>query len=360
MIALKKGLIAGGVILLLGAGYRILPMGRVEPWTYWADSEAAGFSEDSLAVVSDLAHAAGTTGMVVVSGGRVVMEYGNVEQRGYLGMARSSLLALLFGTAVAEGSIDMEWTLAEIGIDDRSGLLESEKRATIEQVLTGRSGVFHPSSFKWDRPETPERGSVEPGSSFFDHWWTNLAACGIYEILTGRDFFWALHESLGKPLGLQSYNPGRHMKYRFTSRSGFQIYDIYLSARDIARFGQLMLQKGEWKGQQLVPAEWVERITTLVTPRDEIAPERLQERPLGFGYQWWVWDDAEGAAVFEGAYTFIGDYGQYLTVIPRLDMVVAHQVKAGGFAPEDGVTWKEYEGILRALSTARSDAISSN
>jgi CubicO group peptidase (beta-lactamase class C family) len=87
-------------------------------------------------------------------------------------------------------------------------------------------------------------------------------------------------------------------------------------------------------------------------PREETKPEKFRDRPLGAGYPWWVWDDPDGNGPPEGAFTYIGDYGQYLTVIPGLDMAVAHQVQAGGFAPDDIVSWKEYEELLWLFGAA--------
>ena len=48
-----------------------------------------------------------------------------------------------------------------------------------------------------------------------------------------------------------------------TSPQGISIggYGLYLTTEDIAKFGQLYLQKGEWEGQTLVPAEWIEQAT---------------------------------------------------------------------------------------------------
>jgi CubicO group peptidase (beta-lactamase class C family) len=347
---------ASGVILaFLFLGARAFVSRRFgEPWLYWPHPEAAGLVGDRLAEIEAYAGAVGTTGLVVVVGGKVALEYGDVTQRGYLAAGRSALLAMLYGPAVEDGRINLNLTLGEIGLDDREGLLPSEKKATIEEVLTGRSGVFHPSAFLWDVKETPPRGSHEPGTRFFYHWWAPLAACGIYELLTDRDFYEALHEDLGKPLGLQSFNGKRHRKFSHSKRSVFWIYDIYMSTRDIARFGQLMLQGGEWQGQQLIPREWVRRISSPVTPPGEVNTEGFPDRHLGYGFQWWVWEDTDPASPFAGAYTYIGQYGQYLTVLPKMDMVVAHQVYAGWYEPDESVTWEEYVGILERLVAAKT------
>ena len=107
--------------------------------------------------------------------------------------------------------------------------------------------------------------------------------------------------------------------------------------------------------EEIIPARWVRRMTTQVTPPEEVRPLGYRSRGLGFGYFWWTWDDPDPRSPFHGAYTYIGSYGQYLTILPAMDMVVAHQLFAGWFgAPEGEVTWEEYMGILNRLSASRS------
>ena len=99
-----------------------------------------------------------------------------------------------------------------------------------------------------------------------------------------------------------------------------------ISARDLARLGLLMLRGGTWNGEQIVPEEWTKKISSLNTPLEEMNPERTRNGKLGYGYLWWIFDGPEVTdTVYEGAYTGIGAGGQYLTVIPKLDMVVTHK-----------------------------------
>lgn len=54
--------------------------------------------------------------------------------------------------------------------------------------------------------------------------------------------------------------------------SNFPAYRMFLTTRDMARIGQLMLQNGQWDGKRVVPADWIKTITSLVTPIMEINP----------------------------------------------------------------------------------------
>ena len=290
---------------------------------------------------------------MVITGGKVLLEYGDVQAIGYMAAGRFTLAAMVFGKPVMDWIIDLDMTLAELGIDDRGGLLPRERDATIRDLLSFRSGVYHPTEFG-DPRGAPPRGSVEPGSRFqFDNSWDGLALMPIFELLTERTLFEAVGEDLGYPLGLQDFNWRRQNPGHERTRSDFTVYNFYVSTRDVARFGQLMLQEGAWEGRQLIPREWVEEMTTVVTPPEEVHPEEYRDRGLGFGYMWWVMPDTVGP--YAGAFTYTGSYGQYLTVLPKMDMVVAHQVYAGWFGPPDAdVSWAAYQGILDRLTAARA------
>jgi CubicO group peptidase (beta-lactamase class C family) len=112
-------------------------------------------------------------------------------------------------------------------------------------------------------------------------------------------------------------------------------YAMSISTRDMARLGLLMARTGNWNGKQLVPADWVRATTALITPFDEINPTgmRVRGRPdrWGYGMLWWVWDvPVFPGNIFDGplqgAYSAMGAGGQFITVLPQADMVIAHKV----------------------------------
>ena len=108
------------------------------------------------------------------------------------------------------------------------------------------------------------------------------------------------------------------------------------SSRDMARLGLLMLNKGSWNGQRIIPAEWVHYSTTLVTPFHDINPSFLRNygSPERWGYSgalWWVWDTPAYpggiyTAAWQGSFTAQGAGGTYITVFPACDMVIVHLV----------------------------------
>jgi hypothetical protein len=352
----KTILLPGLLLFLLGFGFfRRHRMAPGEPWEVWSDPQDAGFSPQALEEVHDFARSVGTTGLMVIVGGKVLLEEGDVEARGYLAAGRYSLAAMAFGRYVEDGTVDLSTTLEEMRIEDYGGLLPMEKRATVEDLLTFRSATYHPTPFGPNNEEVPPRGSEVPGSSFYFHPWAGLVTKPVFELLTGIDLFQAFGEDIGAPLGLQDFKWWRMNPGHQRNRSRYTIYNFYMSTRDIARLGQLLLREGQWEGEEIIPAPWVHRMTTQVTPPEEVRPQGYRSRGLGFGYFWWTWNDPDPRSPFAGAYTYIGSYGQYLTILPAMDMVVAHQLFAGWFgAPEGEVTWEEYMGILDRVLAARS------
>jgi CubicO group peptidase (beta-lactamase class C family) len=86
---------------------------------------------------------------------------------------------------------------------------------------------------------------------------------------------------------------------------------IELTPRDLARFGLLSLRDGQWDGEQLVSAGWFPEATRFHIQGDTTGN-------AGYGYQWWVIDDANGFHAWFG----LGFGSNYLYVVPAFDLVV--------------------------------------
>jgi CubicO group peptidase (beta-lactamase class C family) len=189
-------------------------------------------------------------------------------------------------------------------------------------LITARSGVYHPVDEGDDPSKTPKRGSKEPGTFWLYNNWDFNAAGAVFERMTGKNIYDALRDDLAIPIGMQDFK--RTLQQKVTeSRSQYPAYHMTLSTRDMARLGLLMLRQGQWRDRQIIPAEWVSRSTSVRTPSTE-----MQDSDLGYGYLWWVWRDATGP--YHGAYTATGAFGQFITVLPALDMVVAHKTLRTG------------------------------
>jgi CubicO group peptidase (beta-lactamase class C family) len=319
-------------------------------WQPIADPATAGWRQADLDAVSARLGNMPTTGFLAVAGGRVLLSYGDVEAVSYLASVRKSILAMLFGNYVASGRVRLDKTLAEIGIDDIGGLTPEEKSATVRHLLTARSGVYHPAANAGDDlASAPEHGSKKPGTYYLYSNWDFNALGTIFEKETGRDIYDALESDLAQPIGMQDFDRAMHRKSGDARGSQHLAYHMHLSTRDMARVGYLMLREGRWSGRQVVPADWVREITRAFTRVGEMNPEARRKGPFGYGYLWWVWDGPFAAGPYRGAYTGLGAVGQHITVIPVLDLVVAHKTRPG-----DGrsVTHAQYLSVLDELVQA--------
>jgi len=334
-------------------------------WESVERAESVGFSSERLAAVRAWVSTLDTTAMMVVVGGRTLFSYGDVTHLSYLASGRKSILSLLYGRYVEKGAIALDRTLADLKFTDVGGLLPREQGATIQQLLTARSGVYHPASNGGDDlAHAPPRGSQQPGTHFLYNNWDFNAAGAVFERLTGRDIYDALETDLAVPLGMQDFDRSRQVKSGNLEASQHRAYPIVLSTRDMARVGLLALHNGRWADRQIVPAEWMRRTTRLVSPLADMDAAFEDSPPTvgrwGYGYLWWVWDPLDASDPLAGAFTAWGIGGQYITVVPKLDMVVAHksdpstraQPVARSGQARNGVAARQYDVILRMLVEA--------
>jgi CubicO group peptidase (beta-lactamase class C family) len=320
-------------------------------WDRIHDPASVGYCADRLALVTNRARELSTTAMMAIVGGRALYEYGDVTTISYLASVRKSVLAMMYGKYVADGTIKLNKTLADLEIDDIGGLLPVERTATVADLLGARSGVYHEASNAGDNlADAPPRGSQKPGTYFLYSNWDFNALGTIFEQETGQNIYDALEKDIVRPIGMRDFDRARHRRSGNASRSRHLAYHMNFSTRDMARIGYVMLRNGEWNGQRIVSREWAQRISTIGTPVTEMNPVGLKAGPFGYGYLWWVWDGKANTGPFEGGYTGRGAVGQYITLLPKLDMVVVHKTVPG---ENRNVSWPQYQSLLDLLVASK-------
>lgn len=268
---------------------------------------------DPARVRAALAHAdeAGATAVIVIRAGHLVAELGDTSLESSVHSVRKSLLSALYGIAVDRGMIDITRTLASLDIDDVGPpLSEVERSATLRDLLTARSGIYHPS-IQDDNGPYPEPGTHRPDEAFVYNNWSFNAAGGIFERLTGMSLGRAFEEWIARPLGMQDFDAG-DVRYREGPESVFPAWRFWMSTRDMARFGQMMLDGGVWNGEQVVPSDWV---AESFTPRSEL-PDGT-----GYGTLWWTMPDSSIMATGTG--------GQKIRIYPTREVVIVTKVNTG-------------------------------
>lgn len=296
---------------------------------------------------------ANATGLVVIQSGKILFNYGDTKETSYLATCRKSILSMLYGPFVANNTINLTTTIEQLDLDDVGGLLPIEKKATIKDLLTARSGVYHPASNDGDASAmAPKRGSVQPGSFWlYNNWDFNIAGY-ILEQQTGRTIYQLIDSILARPLQMQDWNIQEQRKTGDTTKSRYKAYHMWFSTRDMARIGYLMLRNGKWNDKQIIPAEWVKTTTAVVTTYREAVEKKTAYFHFGYGYLWWTWDTPYNNGAYEGAYSATGAFGQFITVLPKLDLVVAFKTK---YEYERQTTTESYLKVLDKLIAAKKD-----
>ena len=308
-----------------------------EPIPKYTSAKEAGFSTNKLNDLTEyIDKNSATTGLIVLHQGREVYRYGDLEKISYIASCRKSVLSMLYGKYVDNGTIDLTTTIGELGIDEKDGLLPKEKQATINDIITSRSGVHHKASNGgYDKKNFQERGSVEPGEYFVYNNWDFNVGGHILELYAKRSIYEDFEDQFARPLGFQDWNIENQRKSGNTSKSQYKAYHLYLSTRDMAKLGQLMLNNGEWNGEQLISNEWIRKTTSTVTPFETMVERYGPADPnsihMSYGYMWWLFDNYQGKPEYSDAYSAIGYGGQYITVFPSIDLVIAHKTKLGLF-----------------------------
>jgi len=296
-------------------------------WLAHDSVEETGYNSQKLSKISKyIIDSMNTTGLMVAVNGKTLFEYGDIEELSYIASCRKSLLSMMFGKYVKNGTINLDLTLKELDVNDVNGLLPIERQATIRDLITARSGIYHPRSNDGDDTKyAPERGSVKPGSYFLYNNWDFNAAGGIFEKLTNKDIYETFEHDVADPIQMQDFKIEKQRKSGDSTKSKYLAYHFWISTRDMARIGLLMLNNGNWDGVQVIPDEWVKLSTSTITPTSQFNPAFKREWKLAYGYLWWIWNDDN--KIFEGAYYAAGAYGQYLLIIPKLNMVISHKTK---------------------------------
>ncbi|MCZ6595223.1 MAG: hypothetical protein O6943_09950, partial [Bacteroidetes bacterium] len=137
------------VLLLLFCANAIAQTFPNENWTYNENPEKDGWnskkSSEFNQFIIDSTH---ITGCLILHKGKIVFEYGDVEENSYIASCRKSVLAMLYGKYVKNGQLDLNKNIEKLGIDDLDGILQIEKKTTIEDLISDRYVVYNTEGYQ--------------------------------------------------------------------------------------------------------------------------------------------------------------------------------------------------------------------
>jgi len=262
-----------------------------------------------------------TSALIISHNNETIYEYGDITKSTIIASCRKSMLSILYGIY----NIDINLTLKELNIDDIGGLSDIEKSATIRDLLLAQSGINHPASNGGDDLEfAPPRGTLKPGERHIYSNWDFNALGTIFEQITKTDIYDAFEQKLAIPLEMQDFDRSLQVKGGNLTKSIHPSYHFLLSARDMCKIGNLMLNNGVYKGVQIVPAAWVKESTTLVHKVSDMI-EKRQHILYGYGYLWWPIDSDNKNDSVWGSFRANGMNHQYIVVLPKLNTVIVHK-----------------------------------
>lgn len=286
-----------------------------------------GWNDDQLETIEEyLIDSTATTGMMIVQDGRVIYEYGNTTENSYIASCRKSILAMLYGQYVENKTIDLNTTLDDMQFTNDGLLSEQELTTSVKDIISSRSGIYLPAANGGDMTDlAPKRGTVKPGELWIYNNWDFNVAGYIFENLTQKNIYDEIGSQFVVPMEFQDWDRNIQEKDGDGLTTDVLAYHIHFSARDMARLGLLMLNNGNWNGQQIIPESWVKEMVHPHTPFEEvdkIAPFIKNEyNKKAYGYMWWLMHESKHSAL-ENAYSAQGAWGQNITVMPNINTVV--------------------------------------
>jgi CubicO group peptidase (beta-lactamase class C family) len=341
--------LAGWVLALV---LFILYSGRLEsaifPGKEWekmsaGEASAAGWSAEKLADLRVFSNTLETEAVVVVTNGKILASWGATDKKFNVHSIRKSMLSALCGIEVAEGRLDLNWTLEKLGIDDNELSLSAvEKLAPVHDLMKARSGVYHSALYETAsmKARRPVRHSHRPGEFWYYNNWDFNAMGSIYEQFAGGRIHEQFHRRIAVRIGMEDYQPADG-RYVTGPESIHPAYPFRMSARDLARFGLLYLRQGKWHDESIIPAGWV---------RNSLVSYSNAGGAGGYGYYWWISRNGAhfpGVTLPDGSYSARGAGGHYLVVIPKLDLVVVHRVDTSRSGRQ--VTGAQFGQFMRRL-----------
>jgi CubicO group peptidase (beta-lactamase class C family) len=258
-----------------------------------------------------------------------------------------SFTSTAVGLAVAEGRLSVEDKVVSF-FPDKLPAKVSENLAAMRvkdllTMSTGHEKEPWPSSFDWVKDFLAAKVDHKPGTHFLYNTAATHILSAIVQKVTGQRLTDYLTPRLYQPLGIEGAVWDR-------SPAGIDIggYGLKVKTEDIAKFGQLYLQKGQWNGRQIIPASWVEDATKAQVSNGD--PSQANDWSQGYGYQFW--------RAQHGNYRGDGAFGQYCVVMPAHDAVLAITSGVGDMGAVLKAAWTHLlPGMKDGVSSAGEAAL---
>ncbi|MEK3839194.1 serine hydrolase [Paenibacillus sp. FSL P2-0136] len=287
--------------------------------------------------------------MLVVKDGTIVSEYykdGMSDSKLAINSITKSVTSLLIGIAIDKGYLKGINEPIESFFPEYKELFDSpDKRSiTLEHLLSMTSGLHFPEWTDWNymiQPMTETKDwnqfvlsqpmDSRPGEIWNYNTGGSQLMAAILRKTTGQSELDFAKEHLLGPLGIDSVKWPRSPD---DSNSGG--FGLKMKPRDLAKIGQLVLNRGVWDGKRIVSEAWIRESTS-----------RHSEGNVSFGeygHHWWMNQYGGHKAVFGMGYA-----GQYLTIVPDLNLVIVVNSAATGNPQDTLLPIQFIESLVKAV-----------
>ena len=285
----------------------------------------------------------------------MVLQHGNVVWESWFGQNKPSIphnlhsvsktfTATAIGLAVNEGRLKLTDKVISFFPDqlpnDVSPYL---KELEVKDLLTMSSGhdIDPTSQVKAEYDSCRIKGffsvplTHKPGTFFVYNNQCTYMLSAIIQKVTGQKLIDYLYPRLFRPLGIVGVTWGESPEGICLGSGGLK-----LKTEDLAKLGQLFLQKGMWNGEQIVPESWINEASTkhIASLPAGVRREDLKIKPSesdwlqGYGYQMW--------RCRNNAFRADGAHGQFIIVLPKKDAVIVLTANEDDMQSEINLVWK--------------------
>jgi CubicO group peptidase (beta-lactamase class C family) len=292
-------------------------------------------------------------GLLVVKNGYLVAEKyfneGSMGQKARIQSATKSIASALVGIALDQGCLTSIGQKMLDSFPEVAGQITDPRKEqiTIRQMLQMRAGYpweethaalweglmsGHYPRLVEEFPLTADPGTEFQYSNLTSNWLGIIVdrACGMHLKAYAE-------EHLFSPLSMEAGEWGTDWDGH-NNCSG----DLHLTARDMAKFGQLYLDDGAYEGNQIIPADWVRE--SLQTYSEDAWDNIGRFRDIGYGYHWWSARAGDQHVNFTW-----GHGGQLIVLVDAFDMVVVTTADPF-YLQSDGQSWKHEKATISLVA----------
>lgn len=253
----------------------------------------------------------------------------NPDKQHVLWSLSKSFTSTAVGIAVNEGKLTLDDRVIDFFPDDvPANASENLKQMRVRDLLTMSSGhADEPNvrgSNNWVKAFLEHPVVHKPGTFFRYNTPATFMQSAIVQKVTGQPIDEYLQSRLFGPLGIQS--PRWDKNPQGIVLGG---YGLHLTTDDIAKFGQLYLQKGVWGDRVLIPSGWIDQATSKQVSNGN---QPTSDWNQGYGFQFW--------RCRNNAYRGDGKDGQFCVVLPDLDAVVVMTANTTNMQAQLNLVWE--------------------